>query len=292
MRIGAFELNEPLPDLYQPHVLAILHPWIDVNNVGSATMMLLEEHLGAKPLGKLVRPGNFFDFTRYRPTMRLIEEQYQVEIPNSLIKYAKQSGGNDFLLLHLFEPHMQGEVYADSVLRVLQKFGAKRYCLIGSMYDAVPHTKPLIVSGRAVGPVKEELGRLDVQLSSYEGPSTITILVSQQAPKYNIEVMSFIVHLPQYVSLETDYTGAWRLLKLLSFLYHFPIDLEVVRREGEKQYDEVNLAMEGEPQLKQAVQQLERYYEAKAGKVEEEQSTLSPEIEEFLREMSKRFGQN
>ena len=292
MKIGAFELNEPLPDLYQPHALAILCPWIDVNNVGSATMMLLEEHLGAKPLGKLTKPGNFFDFTRYRPTMRLIEGQYQIEIPNSLIKYAKQSGGNDFLLLRLLEPHMQGEVYADSVLGVLRKFGARRYCLIGSMYDAVPHTKPLIVSGRAVGPVKEELGRLDVQLSSYEGPSTITILVSQQAPKYNIEVMSFIVHLPQYVSLDTDYTGAWRLLKLLSFLYHFPIDLEVVRREGEKQYAEINLAMEREPQLKQAVQQLERYYEAKAGKVEEKPSKLSPEIEEFLREISKHFEQN
>ena len=292
MRIGAFELDEPLPDLYQPHALAILCPWIDVSNVGSTTMRLVEEYFGAKPLGKLARPGNFFDFTRYRPVIRLVEGQSEIEIPNSFINYARQSDGNDFLLFHLLEPHMLGEVYADSVLRVLRKLGVKRYCLIGSMYDAVPHTKPLIVGGRATDPAKEELHKLGVQSSDYEGPTTIAILISQQAPKYNIEAMSLIVHLPQYVSLETDYTGAWYLLKLLCSLYHFPIDLESVRRKGEKQYEEVSLAMDREPQLKKAVQQLERYYEARVSRVEEEQPKLSPEIEEFLREVTKRFGQN
>jgi len=160
------------------------------------------------------------------------------------------------------------------------------------MYDAVPHTKPLIVGGRATDPAKEELHKLGVQSSDYEGPTTIAILISQQAPKYNIEAMSLIVHLPQYVSLETDYTGAWYLMKLLCSLYHFSIDLESVRRKGEKQYEEVSLAMDREPQLKEAIQQLERYYEAKAGEVEEEQPGLAPEIEEFLRDVTKRFGQN
>jgi len=292
MRIGAFELEEPLPDLHQPHALAILRPWIDVSNVGSTTLKLLEEHLGAKSLGMLAKPGNFVDFTRYRPVTRFVKGQSRVEIPNSFIKYAKQADGNDFLFLHLLEPHMLGEVYTDSVMNVLQKFDVKRYCLIGSMYDAVPHTRPLSVSGRTAGPVREELRKLGVQSSGYEGPTTIVILISQQALTYNMEVISLIVHLPQYVSLETDYTGAWHLMKLLCSLYNLPVDLEAVRRKGEKQYEEVSLAMEREPQLKQAVQQLERYYEARAGEVEEEQPNLSPEIEEFLRDVTKRFGQN
>ncbi len=291
MRIGAFEIEELLPDLYQPHALAMLRPWIDVGNVGSTAMMLLEEHLGAKPLGKVAKPGNCFDFTRYRPVTRFVKGQSKVEIPNSFIKYARQPGGNDFLFLHLLEPHMLGEAYTDSVMKVLQKFGVKRYCLIGSMYDAVPHTKPLIISGRTAGAAREELRKLGVQSSGYEGPTTIVILISQQAPEYNIDVISLIVHLPQYVGIETDYTGAWRLMELLCSLYHLPIDLEAVRQKGEKQYGEVSLAMEREPQLKQAVQPLENYYGARAEEVEEEQSKLSPEIEEFLRDITKRFGQ-
>jgi len=57
MRIGAFELSEPLPELRQPHALAMLRPWIDVGSVGALTILALESYFGAKELGKLARPG-------------------------------------------------------------------------------------------------------------------------------------------------------------------------------------------------------------------------------------------
>jgi hypothetical protein len=59
MRIGAFELDEPIPELKEPYVLAILRPWIDVNNVGSLILSGLESGLGAKELGRLAKPGHF-----------------------------------------------------------------------------------------------------------------------------------------------------------------------------------------------------------------------------------------
>ena len=292
MRIGDFRVKEPLPELHEPHALAILRPWIDVGSVGSMTATLLENHLHAKPLGELIKPGNFFDFTRYRPVIHLVKGQRQVEIPNTFINYARQSDGDDFLLFHLLEPHMLGEVYADSVLKVLQKLAVKRYCLIGGMYDVVPHTRPLIVTGSATGSVEGELRKLGVQPSDYEGPTTIAILISQQAPKHNIEVMSLIVHLPQYVRLEKDYAGALRLTELLCSLYHFPFSLEELRDKAEKQNEETSLAMDREPQLKQAIQQLETYYDARVTKAEKEQPKLSPEVENFLREVTRRFGQS
>ena len=292
MRIGAFQVKEPLPDLGEPHALAVLRPWVDVGNVGSMTIQLLESYLHAEPLGKLAKPGDFFDFTRYRPVIHLVEGKRKVEIPNSFINYGRRSGDNDFVLFQLLEPHMQGEVYAESVLKVLRKLEVRRYCLLGGMYDAVPHTRPLIISGSAVGPVEKELRRRGVHSSNYEGPTTIAILVSQQAPKYNIEVMSLIVHLPQYVRLEKDYAGVLCLMELLCSLYHLPIELEELRHKAEKQNEEMNLAMDKEPHLKQAIQQLERYYEARGNKVEEEPPKLSPEVEKFLREATRRFGQS
>ena len=48
------------PDLREPHVLAILKPWVDVNGVGSLVLAELERHLGAQELGWLARPGTFF----------------------------------------------------------------------------------------------------------------------------------------------------------------------------------------------------------------------------------------
>jgi hypothetical protein len=147
MRLGGFELSDSVPHLEEPHALAILRPWVDVGSVGTLTLSWLEACLEARELGRLARPGNFFDFTRYRPTIYFREGKREVEIPNTFVNYAKREGGNDFLFLHHLEPHMLGEVYVDSVLRLLVRFGVKRYCLIGGMYDMVPHTKPLIVSG-------------------------------------------------------------------------------------------------------------------------------------------------
>ena len=67
MRIGAFELQEPLPELQDPHVLAILRPWINVGRVGTQVLSRLERYFASRALGELVKPGQFLDFTRYRP---------------------------------------------------------------------------------------------------------------------------------------------------------------------------------------------------------------------------------
>ncbi|MBI2852998.1 MAG: PAC2 family protein, partial [Chloroflexi bacterium] len=67
MRLGDFELVEPLPELSSPHAIVMLDPWINAGNVGSLTLTWLEKHFKAEELGKLSRPGFFFDFTRYRP---------------------------------------------------------------------------------------------------------------------------------------------------------------------------------------------------------------------------------
>jgi len=290
MRVGAFELNEPLPELNGPHALAMLQPWIDVGRVGTLTLSWLEAHFEAKELASLARPGNFFDFTRYRPNSYFKEGHRQVIVPNTYVTYGKQKTGNDFLFLHLLEPHSHSEVYIDSVLQLLARFGTKRYCLLGSMYDFVPHTRPLLVTGGAVGEkTQQELEKLGIESSDYQGPTTITYLVSQRAPDMGIETTSLIVRLPQYTQLDEDYIGTVRLMKLLGSLYDIPED-ETYVKKAEKQLEQISMALDRDPRLKATIEQLETLYEARAERrKEEEMPQLSPEIERFLMEMDRRF---
>jgi hypothetical protein len=292
MRLGGFELDELVPDLEAPHALAILHPWVDVGSVGTLTLSWLEAYLKAEELGRLARPGHFFDFTRYRPNIYFSEGMREVTIPNTLVNYSKGEGDNDFLFLHLLEPHMLGEAYVDSVLRLLVKFGVKRYCLVGGMYDMVPHTKPLIVSGGAVGAgVQRDLKRAGVQASDYEGPTTIAFLISQRAPEFGIETASLIVHLPQYAQLDEDYIGKVRLMEVLCSMYDLPMD-EADVEQAEQQRIQITSAVSREPELQSIVTQLEAYYEARTEqRNEEEMPQLSPEIEKFLKEIDRRFRQ-
>jgi len=290
MRLRAFELNEPLPKLKEPHALAMLRPWIDVGNVGTLVLSWLETHFKAKDLGRLARPGDFFDFTRYRPTTYIKEGKRQVIVPNTYVTYSKQKSGNDFLFLHLLEPHSHGEVYADSILQLLVRFGVKRYCLIGSMYDYAPHTRPLIVTGGAVGErTQQELDRMGIQPSDYQGPTSINFLVTQQVSDLGMETMSLIVHLPQYTQMDEDYMGSVRIMTALSSVYDLPVD-ETYIKKAEQQREQISAALEKNPDLKAIVEQLETNYEAQAQRVKKEGTTqLSPEVEKFLKEMDRRF---
>jgi len=292
MRIAAFELLDRLPKLKGPHALAILRPWIDVGSVGTLIFSQLEGYLGAKELGRLARPGNFFDFTRYRPSIYFEEGQRQVSIPNTTISYARQGKGQDFLFLKFLEPHALGEVYVDSALQLLRRFGVKRYCLLGSMYDMVPHTRKLLVSGGAIGEgAEQDLEKAGIQPSDYQGPTTINFLITQQAPQLGIETLWFIVHLPQYVQLDENYIGKARLMEVLGTLYNLPKD-EKDTVIAEKQLEEINTAVEERPELKDIVSQLEARYEAKTERKGEEMTPLPPEVEKFLRELGNRPNQN
>ena len=119
MRIGAFELIDKLPSFQDLHVIAMLRPWIDVGNVGTIALNKLEKHFGAKELGRLARPGTFFDFSRYRPIARNIEGKRSLSIPNSIINYAIRDDGPDLLFFHILEPQSFGEDYTDAILEVL-----------------------------------------------------------------------------------------------------------------------------------------------------------------------------
>ena len=296
MQIGAFELNEPLPALRDPHVFAMVRPWVDVGSVGTLTLNRLERFMGSKELGRLSRPGTFFDFTRYRPNMRLVDGKREVKIPNSIIRYAITDDGPDYIFLHLMEPHSNGEDYTDSILEVVNHFNVKRYCRLGAMYDAVPHTRPLLVTG-SLGDVPQNrpVPNFKVRQSTYQGPTTIMNLLSEGVEKADIESINFMVHLPQYVQLDEDYAGTSRMIEVLSSVYsNIPADLAPVRR-GQRQYRELNSTLDRNTELKTLIQQMEAYYDAQldseqasaaeSGETTASVTRLSPEIEQFLSEL-------
>ena len=256
--------------------------------------------MGSKELGQLHRPGNYFDFTRYRPNMRFVDGVRQVKIPNSTIRYATTENGPDYLFFHLLEPHANGEDYTDSILEVVRYFGVKRYCRVGAMYDAVPHTRPLLVTG-SLGEVEQKrtVPNFKLQQSTYQGPTTIMNLLSEGIERDNIETINFMVHLPQYVQLEEDYAGTSRMIEVLSSVYeNIPPDLAPVRR-GQRQYRELNATVDRNSELKTLIQQMEQYYDSQLT-VESTSSSsgegsgssgpaLSPEIEAFLSELGDRL---
>ena len=113
----AFEFRDPMPELREPRLLLTLRPWIDVGSVATMALTWFEEAWGAKPLAQLVRPGRYYDFTRYRPMLYRHEGQRQVSVPNTAVHHG-QVEGQDWLLMHALEPHSHGDEYVEAVLAI------------------------------------------------------------------------------------------------------------------------------------------------------------------------------
>jgi hypothetical protein len=283
VRIGSFQLYDPVPEYNEPYVLATFQPWINVNNVGSMILNELETRFKATEFGTLSKPGRFYDFTRYRPTIHIDEGIRDFSIPNTTIKHARREGDNDLLLLHLLEPHTNSEFYISSVLRLLKKLRAKKYIVLGSMYDIVPHTRPLLISGYGMGETAlQDVKKAGVLPIAYHGPSTILNMITKEAAESGIEAIVLIVSLPQYVVLEEDYLGKVRLMEILNMLYNIPVDKEDFEKALE-QRNIINERVENSPEIKMLLPQLESIYDMRIRAMGTERNEqLTPEMEENL----------
>ena len=294
MKVGEFELQEPLPELQEPHVIAMLSPWIDAGNVGSRALRRLHRHFRAQELGKLARPGTFFDFTRYRPIMHNVDGKRVLNVPNTTISHAHRQTGPDLLLLHLLEPHAYAEEYIDSMVELLKTLGVKRYMRIGAMYDAVPHTRPLWVTGSANGKALEGVSGVTGSRrgGGYQGPTSIMNMVSGLLEEIGVESVTLMVHLPQYLEIEDDFAGVARVMEVLCNMYDLPKELADTPR-GERQYQQISEETAQNAAVKALVGRLETYYDSRiAPNLEEDPNSLSPEVRRFLQDMGRKLEES
>ena len=290
-KVGPFELID-VPSLSEPRMLLALQPWVDVGSVGTMALTFLEETFGGQPVGELTRPGYFYDFTRYRPTLFRREGKREVSVPNTRLHHARDKDGRDWLLLHALEPHANGDEYTEGIIDLCRHFKVSEYMLIGAMYAPVPHTRPPVASGGASDEAMlERLRKAGVRESNYEGPTTILASVTTEAEKLGMISAGVILQLPAYAQMERDYTGLYALLGYLDRLYSLGLTLDQLRVQSERQTEAINENVAGDSRLKAWLTEMEEAYDAERttdGPAKD--SKLSPELESFLRDVEGRLN--
>ena len=167
--------------------------------------------------------------------------------------------------------------------------------MVGSMYDMVPHTRPLLVTGNASNlGLQSGLDVANVRQSDYQGETTILSLIGQRVVQLGLEACSMILHLPNYLGMEEDYRGAKRLMEVMSSLYGgfalSPEDLAKAAEQEQQVSASAEQIIHQEPRLGLILKQLEANYDSR-NKEENGETPLSPEIETFLRGLDSRFRQ-
>ena len=221
-----------------------------------------------------------------------------MKIPNADMRYAIGKHEHDFIFMHMLEPHTLSEEYIDAIVEVLSYLEVKRFCRIGAMYDAVPHTRPLLVMGTLNGePLTGVEGIQGNRRRPYQGPTSIMNMVGDKLAAAGMDNMMLMARLPHYVELEADFAGRTKMIKVLSAVYSFPEEYAVSNRDTQ-QYDRVTSEMQRNPQVKALVERLETDYDARrqgnrpqpnrpSENEPDEKSLppLPPSIQEFLGEL-------
>lgn len=291
-----FKLQLPDIKLRATHAISVHIGWLNWGNVGDTAFNELIELLKPEKIAEFERPGDFYNFVAYRDRSRTYvdnEGNRYTEFPNSRVYYASRKEPlSDLVFLHLLEPTQFGEVYADRVVTLMKRLNVARYQVIGAMGSSVPHTRPIVITGRSSDPeLTEDLKKIGVRetlAGQYQGPTSIFSNISTKLQSEGVTTVSLIANLPSYFDLEgADCNGVYSILKLLSKLEGLEIPLNRFEALGNQQYDGVTREVRMSKKLSAMVSELENKYDEEEDieKKEEIKTQLPPSIQKAINEI-------
>ena len=275
------------------HAISVHIGWLNWGSVGDQAFDELIDHFKAQKIAYFERPGDFYNFVEYRDRSRTYiddEGVRRTEFPNSEVYYVKRAKPlSDLVLLHLLEPTQFGEIFVDRVVALLKRLNVVRYQVIGAMGGAVPHTRPITVSGRSSDPELidslKKIGVREIVGGQYQGPTSIFNAISTKLQDEGVTTVSLLAHLPTYFTLqEADYNGVFSILNVLSKIEGIEIPLERFKSTGKRQYDTVNKEVHQSTSLTSITNQLENIYDQESEKAEDEITRLPPSIQKAIDE--------
>jgi proteasome assembly chaperone (PAC2) family protein len=173
--------EEDPPELRSPVLVCSFRGWNDAAGAASAALETIAGTMESELLAEL-DPEEFFDFQANRPTITLTDGMTRhIEWPsNQLVGVRAPSAERDLLLLDGTEPNLRWRTFANSFADAAERMGVEMVVTLGALIAEVAHTMPVPITGLASD--EELVERLDLQRSSYEGPTGVVGVIHAAAP--------------------------------------------------------------------------------------------------------------
>jgi proteasome assembly chaperone (PAC2) family protein len=277
------------PSLRAPYLIAGFGGWPNGGNVSTDTVYFLESTLKAEQIGEITSDDLYIYSSptlASRPITVIREGCLEsLRFPsNTLFAYQCQDTEHDLLLLQGIEPDLHWQQFADAIVECLQTFQAQRLYTIGGYLDYAPHTRtPRISAVVTHEALKAELAPHDLDLTDYEGPTSIQSYLLSSCRDRGIEGISLWGGAPSYV--QGSYPRITQsMLQLLSQMWHLSLDLEEIEEQAIELEETLNEQIEANPELADYIRRLEQAYDqADDPKPELNTDTIVDEIQQFLR---------
>jgi hypothetical protein len=192
-----YQLEEPLPDLAEPVVIAAFDGWVDAGTAATTAMQQLLK--GATTVASF-DPDALYDYRARRPTLEIVDGRISSLTWPELHLRRARIDGRDLLILSGPEPDDRWRTFSGAVVELARTLGVVEWISLGAIPAAVPHTRPVPIMGTASEP---ELLRGDV-LPGPAGllrvPAAAISVLEHAMIEAGFPSVGYFAQVPHYVS--------------------------------------------------------------------------------------------
>jgi proteasome assembly chaperone (PAC2) family protein len=251
-------------NLRAPAVIAAFTGWPDAADAASRTVDSLRELLSARPAGH-IEGDDFYDLSSNRPIVAVRRGLARASrYPTTTIHAwrSPEESVPDLLLLSGPEPNLHWREYIDLVLQLAAQCEARIIYSLGSMFAAVPHTRPVRVA-MAAAQVEERrrLERLATVPISYEGPGSIHTAILDTCRRRRVPAATLWGQVPAYAQLSWSPRVTLALVEVLRAGLNLPLDLDGLRAKADQVDALLDRLVQGDDDVRRTVRTYEQRYD-------------------------------
>jgi proteasome assembly chaperone (PAC2) family protein len=273
-----------LPRLVDPVMIAAFEGWNDAGEAASTALEHLELSWDATPLAS-IDPEDYYDFQVTRPHVRYADGvTRKIEWMTTRLSVATLPGTErHVVLVNGIEPNLRWRSFCTELLGHVERLGVTKVITLGALLTDIPHTRPTTVSGISYD--EESAGRLQVEPSTYQGPTGIVGVFQNACVEAGIPAVSFWAAVPHYVSQARVPKAAVALLHRIEEVLDVEVPLGGLPEQAEEWERTVSEMAEADDEVREYVRQLEEQAEAEDTDVlpEADGDAIAADFERYLR---------
>ncbi len=285
---------DQLPTLRRTIMVTAFAGWGDAGEIATTAARRLVKQYRAQKFASF-DPEEFYDFTKTRPTTRIISStERSLEWPaNDFYYWQDPAGDHDYLALIGIDPHLRWKHFVGEIVELAQSTNVEFILTLGGFLGEVAHSRIAPFTGRANRPEWEaRMAELSIGPSSYQGPTGIHSVLMDACERVGLANASIWGAVPHYIPMIANPKVCAALLRKVSDLLALDVDvreLDLAARQFERQ---VNEAIRQNPEVAAYVKQLEANQAEEAAEAAEDPANppdlpsgeaVVRDLEDFLR---------
>jgi len=275
-----------LPNLRSPVLVCSFRGWNDAAASASTALGAVASSFDAQLIAR-IDPEDYFDFQSTRPTITLTDGQARkIDWPeNNLIAARVPGADRDLVLLDGTEPNLRWRTFSETIAMAAETLGVEMVITLGALIAEVSHTLPVPITGLASDANLVE--ELELERSSYEGPTGIVGVVHDLCGQSGIDSASLWAAVPHYVAAVPNPKAALALLRRLEGLTGIAVEASELEEETSDYEEQIGRAVAANPEIEELVARIEaEQVDLLAAEGDELPSadTIAREFQRFLRQ--------